>query len=693
MLVRFGRFVVERRRAIMAVAALLVVFGVWGMTMSVINYDLLSYLPRDLDSVKGFSIISDEFALGTTLQVLVRGESDADVGRLVQAIRGVDGVKSVSWAADLEPVEVPREFRDEAVSEAYYAGGGTLVRVSFEGAANDPRVVAAVDEIKRLLEPHDAALTGAQQAELQEVMQRDRVRFAALALVLVTVALLLTVPSVVVPVLFVVTIGAAVVVNLGLSYYLGQEVSYLTGVIVFALQFAVTMDYALFLYHRFEEERGRLSDPDAMAVAVATTSKSVVAAAATTTAGFLALAAMHLRLGADLGLTLARGVLVTLLAVLFLLPGLMLEAMPLVDRLRHRVPRFDFSRLGRFIARHAGAFTLAAVLLFVPAFVGNSRLSLTYNLNASLPDDLPSVVGAEQIGKAFGREETVFVVLEDTGSAVDLERLADALRGVDGVSRVFGYTSLVDARIPEEFVPAEAREAFFSGGYTYLTLDVAYGLDDPHLPQTLDAIRAVTKREWPGTAYVTGQAVLMNDLERISEGDAERINLISVAAIFLIVAATFSSVSVPIALIGVIQLAIMLNLGIASCQSSDLIFVASLAIGAIQLGATVDYAILVTTRYEEELKRTQNRVEAIEVAVAESSQSILVSAATMFSATIALAIMSRVGIISSLTMLIARGALISFAVVILFLPAVLVVGQPLYERLSIGWPRHTRRGE
>jgi hypothetical protein len=430
-----------------------------------------------------------------------------------------------------------------------------------------------------------------------------------------------------------------------------------------------------------------------MAVAVATTSKSVVAAAATTTAGFLALAAMHLRLGADLGLTLARGVLVTLLAVLFLLPGLMLEAMPLVDRLRHRVPRFDFSRLGRFIARHAGAFTLAAVLLFVPAFVGNSRLSLTYNLNASLPDDLPSVVGAEQIGKAFGREETVFVVLEDTGSAVDLERLADALRGVDGVSRVFGYTSLVDARIPEEFVPAEAREAFFSGGYTYLTLDVAYGLDDPHLPQTLDAIRAVTKREWPGTAYVTGQAVLMNDLERISEGDAERINLISVAAIFLIVAATFSSVSVPIALIGVIQLAIMLNLGIASCQSSDLIFVASLAIGAIQLGATVDYAILVTTRYEEELKRTQNRVEAIEVAVAESSQSILVSAATMFSATIALAIMSRVGIISSLTMLIARGALISFAVVILFLPAVLVVGQPLYERLSIGWPRHTRRGE
>lgn len=693
MLLRLGRFVVLRRRAVMALTALLVVFGAWGMMNGTINYDLLSYLPEDLDSVRGFDVISDEFALGTTLQVLVRGESDAAVGRLVTEIRAIDGVKGVSWAADLGPVEVPREFRDQAVSETYYADDGTLLRVSFDGAPTEPRVVSAIDDIKALLAGHDAALTGAQQAELQEVMEDDRVRFAALALLLVTVALLLTVPSVIVPVLFVVTIGAAVVVNLGLSYYLGQEVSYLTGVVVFALQFAVTMDYALFLYHRFEEERRRATDAEAMAVAVAATFKSVLSAAATTIAGFLALSAMHLRLGADLGLTLARGVLVTMLAVLFLLPGLMLDAMPVINRFRHKVPRFDFSRLGRFIARHAGVFTLVAVALFVPALVGNARLTLTYNLNASLPEDLPSVVGAEEIGRAFGREETVFVALEETGSMVDLERLAGALRRVDGVSRVFGYTSLVDPRIPEEFVPAAAREAFFSGGYTYLTLDVAYGLDDARLPATLDAVRSVAAREWPGRSYVTGQAVLVNDMERISQGDAERINLLSVAAIFVIVGIAFSSLSVPVALIGVIQLAILLNLGLESLKGSDLIFVASLAIGAIQLGATVDYAILITTRYEEELKRSKDRVEAVTVALAESSQSILVSAATMFSATIALAVMSRVGIVSSLTMLIARGALISFAVVVLFLPAVLVTGQPLFERLSVGWPRHTTRGE
>jgi hypothetical protein len=394
-----------------------------------------------------------------------------------------------------------------------------------------------------------------------------------------------------------------------------------------------------------------------------------------------------------MGLTLARGVLITMVAVLMLLPGLLIEALPLIDRIRHKAPRFDFSRLGHFIARHAGVVTIVGVLLFVPAIIGNSRIVLTYNLNSSLPDDLPSSVASDAIGEAFGRAETIFMALGEGGTEIDLERLQGVLGEVDGVTRVFGYTSMVDPRIPAEFVPAEAREAFFANGYTYLSLDVAYDLDDERLPATLDAVRDVAAAEWPGASYVTGQAVLMNDMERVSEGDADVVNLISVIAIFLIVAVTFRSISVPVALVGVIQLAILINQAIAGFQGGQMIFVASLAIGAIQLGATVDYAILITARYEEELRRTGHRVEAITVSIAESSQSILVSAATMFAATISLALLSSIGIISELTMLIARGAIISFAVVIFVLPAVLVVGQPLYERLSIGWPRHTLKGD
>ena len=694
MLLKLASFIVRNRKGIMGVFAVLVIIGAWGIMNGRINYDLMSYLPGDLDSVKGLDIVDEQFALGTMIQVLVYDESDATVDALTERIEAVDGVKAVHWVTDLAPVSQPTEFRDEAVTENYYAEGGTLLQVAFDGSANDPHVKQAIGEIRDLLTGYETLVTGNQQLELEEVMDSDTVRFAVAALVLVTIVLLLTMPSIVVPLTFVVTIGAAVIINLGMAYYIGQEMSYITGVIVFALQFAVTMDYALFLYHRFDEER-RTSDPEsAMITAVAATFKSIFAAAATTIAGFLALTVMHLGFGMDMGLTLARGVLITLIAVVTLLPAVILAALPLIDRIRHKTPSFDFSRLGHFVAKHAGPVALVGMLLFVPALWANSRIDITYDLNTSLPSDMPSVKADKAISAAFGRASTMILALEDSGTAVDLERLSDRLEEVDGVTRVFGYGSLVDPRIPVEFVPAEARESFYSGGYTYLTLDAGYDMADPRLAETIDAVRAVATAEWPGAAYVTGNAVLMNDMEQVSEGDDVRINIISIVAIALIIAIAFKSVAIPVALVAVIQLAILINQGFeAFTGGGELIFVASLAIGAIQLGATVDYAILVTSRYEEELSKSKDRLEAITVAVSESSQAILVSASTMFAATIALAVMSSVGIISSLTMLIARGAIVSLAVVLLVLPAILVVGQPIYERLSIGWPRHTVKGE
>jgi len=693
MLLKLATAIVRGRKAVMAVAALLVIIGLWGVMNSRINYDLMSYLPADLDSVRGLDIVDDEFALGTMVQILVRGESDATVDALKGRIERVEGVKAVHWVTDLAPVTQPAEFRDEVVVDNYYAGGGTLLQVAFDGGSNDPHVKQAIRDIRDLLEGYDTLLTGNQQLELEEVMNQDTVRFAVAALVLVTIVLLLTMPSIIVPITFVLTIGAAVIVNLGMGYYIGQEMSYITGVIVFALQFAVTMDYALFLYHRFDEERRRSEPEEAMITAVAATFKSIFAAAMTTVAGFLALMAMHLGFGTDMGVTLARGVGITLIAVVTLLPALILVALPLIDRIRHKTPSFDFSRLGHFVAKHSTAVAIVGVLLFIPALWANSQLTITYDLNTSLPSDMPSVQADKATSEAFGRASTMIVALEDAGTGVDMERLTTALEGLEGVTRVFGYGSLVDPRIPVEFVPAEARESFYSGGYTYLTLDAAYDMADPRLAETIDQVRAVAAKEWPGAAYVTGQSVLMNDMEQVSEGDDVRINIISIVAILVIVAIAFKSIAIPVALVAVIQLAILINQGFEAFSGGDLIFVASLAIGAIQLGATVDYAILITTRYEEELKRTRDRLEAITVAISESSQSILVSASTMFAATIALAVMSSVGIISSLTMLIARGAAVSFFVVLFVLPAILVVGQPLYERLSIGWPRHTVKGE
>ncbi|MCL4078447.1 MMPL family transporter [Coriobacteriia bacterium Es71-Z0120] len=692
-LLRFGRFVVRRRRQIQAVAALLVVLGAFGTMNVKVNYDLLSYLPEDLPSVEGYRILTEDFSLGNVAQVMIADADDAQVKSLVTRIESISGVESVHWVTDLAPIEQPREFLDSAVTKNYFAGDATLLQVSFTHSQNDPRTKQAVHELKRVLEGHDAAITGIQQVELSEVMARDSVRIAIAVLVLVTVVLLLTVPSVVVPVLFVGTIAASVFVNLGLSFYIGQEISYLTRVVVFAVQFAVTMDYALFLYHRFEEERQRLPEHEAMAVATAATFKSIVSAAATTVAGFLALTVMHLGFGKDMGLALARGVPIAMLAVITLLPGLLIDLRPLIERIRHRTPRFDFSRVGEAVARHAWPILGLAAVAAVFAWSAYGQVKLSYDLNQGLPKDMPSVVANDRIAKAFGRETSAYLVVEGAEDLAALDALSARLEAVPGVTRVFGYTSLVDPRLPEEFVPASAREVFFSEGRTYLTLDLAYGLDDTaRLDITLDAIRSTVAGAWPHRAYLTGQPVLMRDMENVSQGDAERIDLLSIAAIFLIVAAAFRSLAVPIALVGCIELAIVANQAFEALSGGTIIFVAALAIGAIQLGATVDYAILLTTRYEEELARTGDRIRSIHTSVAESSQSVLVSASVMFAATISLALLSRVGIVSKLAELLARGAVTSFTVILLVLPAVLVIGQPLYERLSIGWPKHVKRG-
>ncbi|MEA5076725.1 MAG: MMPL family transporter, partial [Coriobacteriia bacterium] len=420
MLLKLATAIVRGRKAVMAVAALLVIVGLWGVMNSRINYDLMSYLPADLDSVRGLDIVDDEFALGTMVQILVRGESDATVDALKGRIERVAGVKAVHWVTDLAPVEQPAEFRDEAVVDNYYAGGGTLLQVAFDGGSNDPHVKQAIRDIRDLLEGYDTLLTGNQQLELEEVMNQDTVRFAVAALVLVTIVLLLTMPSIIVPITFVLTIGAAVIVNLGMGYYIGQEMSYITGVIVFALQFAVTMDYALFLYHRFDEERRRSEPEEAMITAVAATFKSIFAAAMTTVAGFLALMAMHLGFGADMGVTLARGVGITLIAVVTLLPAFILAALPLIDRIRHKTPSFDFSRLGHFVAKHSTAVAIVGVLLFIPALWANSQLDITYDLNTSLPSDMPSVQADKTISEAFGRASTMIVALEDAGTGVDM---------------------------------------------------------------------------------------------------------------------------------------------------------------------------------------------------------------------------------------------------------------------------------
>ncbi|MDF1542382.1 MAG: MMPL family transporter [Anaerosomatales bacterium] len=689
-MIRVTRFIVDKRRAVLALAGLLFILGVYGVFNARINYDMLSYLPDDLNSVQGFEILNDDFALGNTAQVMVVDASDRDVRRVIERVETIEGIEQVGWIDDFGDLAVPREFWDGDLADRYFSEDATFFQVSFTASANDPLTRLAVEELREVLAEEEHHIAGTQQLELEDVINADRNRFAVAALVLVSVALFLTVPSVIVPVLFVATIGIAVVYNLGMSFYLGQEMSYLTGVIVLALQFAVTMDYALFLYHRYEQERRRADNETAMAAAMAATFRSIMAAALTTTAGFMALATMRLGFGADMGFTLARGVIITVIAVLTILPALLLAFDPLVRRYAHRVHLPDFHRLGGWVARHAGVLTLVFVLAFIPAIWGYSQLELSYDLDGALPDDLPAMVASRKLADEFDRAQSFFVVAADTGRIADLDLLTREVAGVDGVTQVISFTEVVPSLIPGEFVPEEAREGFFKSGHTYVGADVVFGFEDERTERVIEDLREVAQ-EYPGPSYVTGQSVLFSDLEETSKGDVGRVNLISIVAVAVIIAVAFRSIALPFLLLASIELAILFNQGISAFATGDIIFIATLAIGAIQLGATVDYAVILTTRYEEELGLVRDREAAMREALGGAAPSILVSAATMFAATIGLVFLSSVSIISDLTLLIARGAIISFFSVVILLPPLLVVAQPVLERASIGWPRLPRK--
>ncbi|TDB38062.1 MAG: hypothetical protein D9V44_08445 [Actinobacteria bacterium] len=690
MLTRAAWFIVRNRKAVFLVAGLLLVFGVFGLMNAKINYDMLSYVPSDLDSVKGFNVLTDDFQLGNTAQVMVVGATDTDVKRIVDQVATIDGIEAVSWVDDVGDLYVPREFWDTDMGEAFFAGDTTFFQASFTGSMNDPETRIAMNKMRDVLGDREYYIAGIQQMELEDVINGDRTKFAAAALILVAIALLLTVPSAIVPMLFVTTIGLAVIYNLGLSFYLGQETSYLTGVIVLALQFAVTMDYALFLYHRYEQERAFADNETAMATAMAATFKSVAGASLTTIAGFLALTVMRLGFGFDMGWTLARGVLITVIAVLTVLPHLLLMFDSPIRRFAHKVHLPDFHRLGGWIARHAGVVTIVLVLAFIPAVWMNSQVELTYNLDSALPEDLPSLIAADKMAEKFDQGQTFFIVAEETDQIRDLDALTKATEAVPGVSRAVSYTTLVSPLIPAEFVPEKARENFFKHGMTYITAEVPFGFGDPRTGALIDDLRSVAK-SYPGTARVTGQGVLFRDLEDTSKGDVSRVNIISIIAIAIIVALVFRSLSIPALLLGAIELAIILNQGMAIFSGGKMIFIANLAIGAIQLGATVDYAILLTGRYQEELSKRRDREAAMREALGGSGPSIITSASTMFAATIGLVFLSSVSTVTDLTALIARGAVISFLVVMFLLPGVLVLAQPVLERTSLGWPRIPRK--
>lgn len=692
MLRKFARFVVKYRLFILLVGAILAGAGFFGMSNLNINYDIYSYLPSDVPSTKGFRLLNKNFKMGSSAQILLKNKSDTEIRDLKRKIEKIEGVEKVVWAGDLAELTVPREFWPQELVKNYYSKNYTLIHVYFKEEAQTPLTKKAFSELTTLINKNDGFIAGsvAISADIEKTMKVEMRKFFLATIILVTGVLLLTIPSVLVPILFMLTIGISVLINLGIAYFLKQDISYITRSIALPLQFAVTMDYALFLYHRFKEERKFFEDNEAMENAIVSTFKSVTAASFTTIAGFLALLAMRLGFGEDIGLTLARGVLITLICVLTILPALFLTFSSIIDKISHKTYLPDFVKVGSFITRHAKTFSLIFIFLLVIGAYGSQLIKMSFNIQQGMPSDLPSLKASDAIAKKFGKKDTAFIVFNEVNDINEMGMITSRIMKIDGIKSIFGYTTLVDPAIPEEFVPEEAKEEFIKNGNALYTVDLEYSPEDPKSKLTLSKIDTILEKSGM-KAYLTGTSAMIRDVEKISAEDSSRVNLVSLIAIFLIVVIAFRSLSIPIVLVASIKMAILLNQAFYIFSNGEIPFVAALAIGAIQLGSTVDYSILMTSRYEEELKKTGNRFEAISKAIGESAQTILTSAGTMFAATIGMAVLGSMEIIKSLGVLISRGVVISFFSVVFLLPALLVVFQKVFERTSFKWPKEVKK--
>lgn len=689
MIEKIAEKIVRHRKVVIAIYLILAFISLYGVFNIHINYDIFSYLPQNLSSVKGFRILMDKFALGSTVQAVIPTEDIGTVTQFIDEVEKINGVEKVSFVTDFVDELIPSSFSDEEVVRNYIRNGYSLVRISFELSASDPKTEKAFTEIEKVGRKYGALFSGtvAGNFDMKKEIQSSLIKFGLSAVILVAFVLLMSLPSVAIPATFMASIGMSAIINIGISYYLGQDLSYFARVIAMPLQFAVTMDYALFLYHRFEEERKSLDDEKAMVKSISATFKSVSSASITTIAGFLALTAMQLGTGKDMGFLLARGVFLALLAIVTLLPSLILTVRKVIDRLTHKIFVPDFSWLGEFSAKHSTIIALIFVVIIAGSYVFYKQIDLSFNFKEGMPENVPSQKASDLIAKKFESGTSVFVVYKDADSR-RIEEDVDKIEKLPFVSNVFGYTSLKDPLIPDILLPEEAKKQFFKDGYSYVIVNIAGNPNEKEIPEIIDNLQAITKKD--GKALLTGEQPMLEDLKKITVSDISRINLYSTIAIFLIIMIAFRSITAPLILVAVIQAAILLNQAIFALADRPMIFIAALAIGAIQLGSTVDYAILLTSRFEEEMKTLKNKKVAIIKAVKESTRPILTSAATMFAATIGIYLFSSIGTIKTLGLLISRGAVISFFAVTVFLPALLYIFQPVIEKTSIKWPREER---
>lgn len=682
---RFGLFVAKHRKLVLLIATLLLLPSIYGTVATRINYDILTYLPKGLESVKGQEILNDVFNSSATGMLIIENMEPKDIIKVKEKVSQVEGVKSITWVDDFVDTSIPKDMLPEALGEMFYRENSTLLMIKFDHESSSDITKQAIVDIRSILDKQ-SFLSGmaAVLKDTVDLADKQTPVYVALAVALATVVLMLTLESTIIPFIILISIGYAILYNFGTNIIFG-EISYITQSLAAVLQMGVTLDYSIFLLHRYEEEcKNSENKEEAMAEAIGKTASSIVGSSLTTIAGFLAIAVMELTIGKDIGFVMAKGVVFGVISVLTILPALILTFEKTINRFNHGTILPEFKGLAKLVTQHYMVFILIGILIFIPAFYGQQNNDIYYNLDESLPDDMESIIAFRKLKDDYNMMTTHMVLLSKDTPNYKIKEMIDEVETVEGIENVLTYQKLIGANVPEDFIPNEIKDRFEQGDYKQIIINSKFKAATDEENAQIEKIEEVIKK-YDNEAILTGEGVLTKDLITIADSDFKRVNTLSIIAVFTIILMVFTSFSIPVLLIILIMLAIFINMSIPYYLGHSIPFIAGIVIGSIQLGATVDYAILLTTRFREEIREGHEKFEAMEISVRESAKSIITSGLAFFGSTIGVAVISQIEIIKSLSSMIARGALISTGVILFILPGVLVVSESLIRSTSRNW--------
>ena len=671
---KFSQFIVKARYAILIIAVLLLIPSAIGYFNTRVNYDLLYYLPDGIDTMTGQDILMDEFNSGAFGIVMVDKMSDSDVSALKAKMEKVDHVSKVLWYDSFVDLGMPKSMLPSEVYDAFNKDTSTIMLVIFDDTSSGDGTMKAINEIRKVTK-HQCLISGisAIVTDTKDLAEQETPIYVCVAVVISIILLSLLMDSFMIPVFFLLSIGMAIVYNLGSNFVMG-EISYITKALAAVLQLGVTMDYSIFLWHSFEEHMEKTNGDkyEAMADAIRATISSVVGSSITTVAGFIALCFMSFTLGLDLGVVMAKGVVLGVIACVTILPSFILVFHKAIEKTKHRQILPDFDKVPKWIARHYKIFIAVFVILLVPAIYGQANTNVYYDLTLTLPDNLESVVAQNKISKEYDLGSANIILLDSDIQSKDVSAMLDEVKKVDGVQVALGKESVLDGSVPESFIPKDLTKELESDEHEMLIFMSAYKTGSDEANSQCNEIEKIIKK-YDKNGMLVGEAACTRDLINITNKDFATVSFVSIFLIFIIIALVFKSISLPIILVAVIEFAIFINMGIPFYTNTTLPFIASIVIGTIQLGATVDYAILMTNRYKLERTAGKDKKTAASDALKATMKSVMVSAFTFFGATFGVGVYSSIDMISSLCLLMARGAIVSMLCVICILPAMYIV--------------------